>query len=145
MKKLGSLMQVNVMDLAVIVPGNIGEEGTDVGGIGGLDIGNAGNHRPPFSELVCIKCTDPPWSQNPKWKVVGISMMHCFHGMQLLKAMLAPVLGKLLQTIETWTEPALKLFSGLIWRHIGSLSHDDWFATGESTSPCSQCHVFGEV
>ena len=145
MKKLGSLMQVNVMDLAIIVPGKIAEEGTDVGGIGGLDIGNASNCRPPFSELVCIKCTDPPWSQDPKQKVVGISAMHCFHGMQPLKAMLAPVLGKLLQMIETQTEPALKLFLGFIWRHIGSLGHDNWFATGESTSPCSQCHVFKEV
>ena len=145
MKKLGSLMQVNVTNLAIIVPGDIAEEGTDVSGIGGLDIGNASNRRPPFSELVCIKCTDPPWSQNPKQKAVCISVMRCFHGTQLLKAMLAPVLGELLQTIETWTEPAPKLFSGFIWGHIGSLCHDDWFATGESTSPCSQCHVFGKV
>ena len=145
MKKLDSLMQVNVTDLAIIVPGNIAKEGTDVGGIGGLDIGNAGNHRPPFSELMCIKCTDPPQSQDPKQKAVGISMMHCFHRMEPLKAMLAPVLGELLQMIETQTEPAPKLFSGFIWRYIGSFGHDDWFATGKSTSPHSQCHVFGEV
>ena len=138
-------MQVNVMNLAIVVPGNIAKEGTDVGGIGGLDIGNAGNHRPPFSELVCIKRTDSPQSQDPEQKAVGISAMHCFHGTQLLKAMLAPILGELLQIIETRTEPAPKLFSGFIWRHIGSLSHDDWFATGKSTSPCSQRHIFGEV
>ena len=145
MKRLGSLMQVNVMGLAIIVPGNISEEGTDVGGIRGLDIEKASNCRPSFLELVCIKHTDPPQSQDPNWRVVSMSAMGCLHGTQLLRAMLAPVLGKLFQTIETQTESALKLFSGFIWRHIGSLCCNNWFATSESTSPHSKHHVFREV
>ena len=74
-------MQVNVTDLAiVVVPGDIAEKGMDVSGIGGFDIENSSNRRPPFSELVCIKHTDLPQSQDPKWKVVGTSVMRCLHG-----------------------------------------------------------------